>query len=50
MYVCMFIGHTFLQNRRYTKYVLFVSVSYLGLTALLRVFGSKLCAIGRYYP
>ena len=28
-------GHTFLQNRRYTKYVLFVTVSYLGLSALL---------------
>ena len=40
-------GRTFLQNRRYAK---IVTVSYLGLSALLRVFGTKLCAIDRNYP
>ena len=43
-------GRTFLQNRRYNKYVLFVPVSYLGLSALLQVFGTKLCAVDRDYP
>ena len=41
------VGRTFLQNRRY---VLFVPVTYLVLSALLRVFGTKLCAINRNYP
>ena len=43
-------GCTLLQNRRCTKYVLFVPVSYLALSALLQVFGTKLCAIDRNYP
>ena len=43
-------GCKFLQNRRYSKYVLFVPVSYLGFKCSSPSLGTKLCAIGRHYP